>query len=268
MIPQLNRDIRVMLVVVHRIILSGLQRLIEDEKPHLSVVATASSGSTAVDIAATTKPDVVVLDVDLLDGTEDELVPSLSQGNDARVLILADDKARKIYEAAILRGACGVVSKSEPAETLIKAIKKVHEGQLWLDRSTTGRLFVELSKEKVKTVPDPVEQMMAALTVREQEVVRVLATDPGADNKKLASSLHIGEHTLRNHLSRIYDKLGVPNRMELYLFVQRQGMRDVGKRPLTLGQPAAVTDLARARGLPASVPQGAEARPHVTPGKA
>jgi DNA-binding NarL/FixJ family response regulator len=46
-------------------------------------------------------------------------------------------------------------------------------------------------------------------------------TEPGADNKKLASSLHIGEHTLRNHLSHIYDKLGVPNRIELYVFAQR-----------------------------------------------
>ena len=206
------------------------------------------------------------MDVDLLEGTEDQLVPQLSQANDARVLILADDKARKTYEAAILRGACGVVSKSEPAETLIKAIKKVHEGQLWLDRSTTGKLFVALSKQKVKTVPDPVEQKLASLTVREQEVVRVLATDPGSDNKKLASSLHIGEHTLRNHLSRIYDKLGVPNRMELYLFVQRQGMRDVGNRPLTLGKPVAVTDLVRARGLSTSVPPTTLGR--VIPGKA
>jgi len=60
------------------------------------------------------------------------------------------------------------------------------------------------------------------LTVREWEVVRVLAKDPGADNKTLATNLHMGEHTLRNHLSRIYDKLGVPNRVELYLFAQRQ----------------------------------------------
>ena len=120
---------------------------------------------------------------------------------------------------------------------------------------------MELSKQKIHTAPDPVEQKLAALTGREQEVVRILATDPGADNKKLASSLHIGEHTLRNHLSRIYDKLGVPNRMELYLFVQRQGMRDTGKRASSLGKPSALTDLARARGLPTSAPQ----RAHLTP---
>jgi DNA-binding NarL/FixJ family response regulator len=54
--------------------------------------------------------------------------------------------------------------------------------------------------------------------------VRSLVSRPGADNKTLASELHIGEHTLRNHLSRIYDKLGVPNRVELYIFAQRHGV--------------------------------------------
>jgi Response regulator containing a CheY-like receiver domain and an HTH DNA-binding domain len=54
--------------------------------------------------------------------------------------------------------------------------------------------------------------------------VRKLVTKPGADNKSLATSLHIGEHTLRNHLSRIYDKLDVPNRVELYVFATRNGL--------------------------------------------
>jgi DNA-binding CsgD family transcriptional regulator len=64
---------------------------------------------------------------------------------------------------------------------------------------------------------------LETLTEREYDVVRTLVTQPGADNKRLARNLHIGEHTLRNHLSRIYDKLGVPNRVELYLFAQRHG---------------------------------------------
>ena len=60
--------------------------------------------------------------------------------------------------------------------------------------------------------------------MREHDVVRTLLTTPGADNKTLATRLHIGEHTLRNHLSHIYDKLGVPNRLELYVFAQRHGL--------------------------------------------
>jgi DNA-binding NarL/FixJ family response regulator len=249
-----------MLVVVHRIMLSALERLIDDEKPHLSVVATATCRRAAVDIAASTKPDVVVLDVDLLDATSEALVPDLTTGNSARVLILGEDKARLAYEAAILRGACGVVDKSEPAQTLIKAIKKVHEGQLWLDRSTTGRLFVELSREKVHPVPDPDGQKLATLTAREHEVVRVLVANPVGDNRRLAASLHIGEHTLRNHLSRIYDKLGVTSRMELYLFAQRRGMKATSKPAPAAGKVSATSDLAKSRTLASSVPHGGAGR--------
>jgi len=225
MTREATRDIRVLLAVAHRIVLSGLQRLIDDEKPHLHVVATADCGEDAVRLASVAKPDVAVVDVNLLQAPDNQIVLSLAKRDGTRLLILGESSARKLHEAAILRGACGVVDKSEPPEKLIKAIKKVHEGELWLDRSTTGRLFVELSKKSAQA-PDPDEQKVAALTVREQEVVRVLAMDPGADNKTLATSLHMGEHTLRNHLSRIYDKLGVPNRVELYLFVQRREMSD------------------------------------------
>jgi two-component system nitrate/nitrite response regulator NarL len=212
--------IRVMLVDAHRMVLSGLQRLIDDEKPKLSVVATATECARAVELAATTKPDVVVVDVNLATEKDAGAVPGLINGKDTRVLVLSAARDGK-HELAILRGACGVVYKDDTPESLIKAIKKVHEGQLWLDRSTTGRLFVELSRQKTQAASDPARRRLASLTEREQDVVRSLVKQPGADNKALATSLHIGEHTLRNHLSHIYDKLGVPNRLELYVFAQR-----------------------------------------------
>jgi DNA-binding NarL/FixJ family response regulator len=211
--------IRVMLVDAHQIVLSGLSRLLDDEKPALLVVATATECSKAIELAAASKPDVIVVDVDLACEKEAGVVPPLINGRNSRVLVLSGKRDGK-HEAAILRGASGVVHKDDSPETLIKAIKKVHEGQLWLDRSTTGRLFVELSRQKTQAA-DPVKRKLASLTTREQDVVKTLITQPGADNKTLASSLHIGEHTLRNHLSRIYDKLGVPNRVELYVFAQR-----------------------------------------------
>jgi two-component system nitrate/nitrite response regulator NarL len=218
--------IRVMLVDAHRMVLSGLQRLIDDEKPDLGVVATATECVRAVELAATTKPDVVVVDVDLATEKDGGVVPGLINGQDTRVLVLSGARDRK-HELAILRGACGVLYKDDTPDSLIKAIKKVHEGQLWLDRSTTGKLFVELSRQKSKTASDPAKRKLASLTEREQDVVRSLVKQPGADNKTLATSLHIGAHTLRNHLSHIYDKLGVPNRLELYVFAQRY----VGQQP-------------------------------------
>ena len=209
--------IRVMLVDAHRIVLSGLQRLIDDEQPDLGVVATATAGAGAVEIAVAAKPDVVVVDVDLATEKDASLVPGLINGHNRRVLVLSGSRDSK-HELAILRGACGVVHKDDTPELLIKAIKKVHQGELWLDRNSTGRLFVELSRQKG---PSATETAIASLTEREHDVVRSLVKQPGADNKTLASTLHIGEHTLRNHLSRIYDKLGVPNRFELYIFAQR-----------------------------------------------
>jgi DNA-binding CsgD family transcriptional regulator len=67
------------------------------------------------------------------------------------------------------------------------------------------------------------KRKITSLTAREQDVLNTLVTTPGADNKTLATNLHINEHTLRNHLTRIYDKLGVPNRMGLYVVAQRHG---------------------------------------------
>jgi len=216
--------IRVMLVDAHRIVISGLKRLIDDEKPELAVVAMASESARALELAASAKPDVIVVDVDLAIAQDAALVPGLINGRNARVLVMSGSRDGK-HEAAILRGACGVVHKDESPELFIKAIRKVHDGQLWLDRSTTGRLFVELSRQKSQAASDPATRKLASLTDREHDVVRTLVTQPGADNKTLASSLHIGEHTLRNHLSRIYDKLGVPNRLELYVFAQRHVAR-------------------------------------------
>src|SRR4026209_1590613 len=203
-----NSRIRVMLVDAHRIVLSGLQRLIDDEKPDLGVVATATACAGAVEIAAAAKPDVVVVDVDLATEKDGGLVPGLIHGRHTRVLVLSGSRDGK-HELAILRGACGVVHKDDTPEQLIKAIRKVHEGQLWLDRSTTRGLFVDVSRQRSQAANDPANRRLASLTEREHDVVRSVAERPGADNKTLASTLHIGEHTLRNHLSRIYDKLGV-----------------------------------------------------------
>jgi DNA-binding NarL/FixJ family response regulator len=216
--------IRVMLVDRHRIVLWGLQQLIEAKKPGMEVVASAVDCASAIELAAKTLPDVVVLDADLLSADCPTDIPTLMNGRHARVLVFSGVQDSLVLETAILRGACGIVHKSESPEILLKAIAKVHEGQLWLDRATTGRIFVELSRQKSSASTDPVKRKLDSLTEREHDVVRTLVTQPGADNKKLAKNLHIGEHTLRNHLSRIYDKLGVPNRVELYVFAQKHGL--------------------------------------------
>jgi len=189
----------------------------------MEVVATATDRAHAIETAAKALPDVVVLDSEFVAGETPGIVPALVNGHGARVIVLSSGSCNKLHDAAILHGACGIVHKQEPPETLLKAIAKVFEGQLWLDRASMGRIFVDLSRQRVAAV-DPEKKKLASLTGREQDVVRRLVSHPGADNKKLAEGLHIGEHTLRNHLSRIYDKLGIPNRLELYVFANRHGL--------------------------------------------
>jgi two-component system, NarL family, nitrate/nitrite response regulator NarL len=215
--------IRVMLVDRHQIVLWGLQRLLEEQAAAMELVATATNCARAIEIAGKSRLDVIVLDSELLAEEGPGIVPTLANAHGARVIVLSSAADEKLHDAAILQGAHGIVHKEEPPQILLKAIAKVFEGELWLDRARTGRIFVELSRQKTASV-DPEKKKLASLTEREQDVVRRLASHPGADNRKLAEGLHIGEHTLRNHLSRIYDKLGVPNRLELYVFAHRHGL--------------------------------------------
>jgi two-component system, NarL family, nitrate/nitrite response regulator NarL len=223
MVPTPASAIRVMLVDDHHTVLWGLHKLIDGEKPRMEVVAKATSGTTALDLARRVNPDVIVLDLDLGGTSSADLIPALVEISAAKVLILTGTRDEKMHEAAIFQGASGLVLKQEPAEVLLKAIDKIHQGELWLDRATTGRIFVELSRRKGDPAHEP-QRLLDTLTARERSIVLQLASDPGAGNKKLAKRLHIAEPTLRNHFSRIYDKLGVPNRLELYLYAQRHGL--------------------------------------------
>ena len=222
--PQQAGPIRVMLVDNHQIVLWGLEKLIDGERPRMQVVAKATNGLDAIQLARQTMPDVVVLDLELTGENGSEVIPALVDELRIRVLILTGMRDPKLRETAILLGACGIVDKQEPVETILKAIDKVHRGELWLDRSTTGRIFVELARPKAASAADPDQQKIASLTARERAIVGELLRNSGTDSRRLAEKLGMGEHTLRNHLSRIYDKLGVSNRLELYLFGQKHGL--------------------------------------------
>jgi len=224
-------NIRVILVDRFRIVLWALKKLIDEAERGMEVVAMASDCTSAVELADKSEADVVILDADLMGQSYPAEIHSLPSGRSPRVLIYTGARDSSLYQHAILRGACGVVHKEDEPEVLLKAIAKVHEGQLWLDRSTTGRIFVELSRQKADPAALLIQRKLDSLTEREHDVVRTLVNVPGADNKKLADRLHIGEHTLRNHLSRIYDKLGVPNRLELYVFANRHGLTGPGPAP-------------------------------------
>lgn len=219
-----NSPIRVFLIDDHRSILWGLEKLVESEQPKMKVVGSASSYTEALAIIDEAAPDVILLDMDL--GKENGLdaIPLLIAQTDAKVLVLTGLRDEAVHDKAVLTGAHGVVEKEASAETIITAIERVHEGQLWLDRAAAGRVFVEFSRRRKEHAADPEQLKIQSLTEREREIVAVTAANVGANAKTIADMLHISEHTLRNHLTAIYDKLDVANRLELFAYSQKHGL--------------------------------------------
>lgn len=218
--------IRVFIIDDHRSILWGLQRLIESGKPTMNVVGCVGSCAEALKTIKETAPDVILLDIDL--GKEngiDEIPRLLAETNShAKILMLTGVRDKSAHDKAVLAGARGVVEKEASAETILSAISKVHEGQIWLDREATARIFVEFSRESSAHGADPEQAKIASLTHRERAIVAVTANNAGSTAKTIAQALFISEHTLRNHLTSIYSKLEVSNRLELFAYAHKHGL--------------------------------------------
>ena len=102
---------------------------------------------------------------------------------------------------------------------MIKAIKKVHHGEVWLDRLTMGSVLQEMTEEKQA---DPDQEKIASLTEREREVVSLVGE--GLKNKQIAAKLFISETTVTHHLSSVFSKLAVSDRLELIIYAFRHGL--------------------------------------------
>lgn len=192
-------------------------KLIESDRPNLEVIGTASDIAEAFAILEREQPDVILLDIDLRGVNSLDSMPLLRHTTSAMVLILTGARDAETHERAVLAGARGVVQKEAPAEMILKAIKKVYEGEIWLDRLTTGRIFSKLLDHS-NTEASPEATKIASLTPREREIINVMTKQGRSTNKQIAVHLNMSEHTLRNHLSSIYSKLEVENRLELVMY--------------------------------------------------
>lgn len=212
--------IRVMAVDRHRITLWGLQQLIDNHGSRMIMVATATEMESALELADEVKPDVILLDLDLGNRDASECIPDLIASRHTRVIVLAGACSPQIFNRAVLRGAHGFLRKENPVDVILRAIEKVHGGGRWLNEPA-GQFAPddaensELERESAR---------IAALTLRERQVVACIGADPGQDNRAMASSLHMSEQTLRNHLSRIYSKLEVCNRFQLYVLAGKHSL--------------------------------------------
>jgi two-component system, NarL family, nitrate/nitrite response regulator NarL len=215
-----EKTIRVFIIDDHHTIVWGLERLIESEGTRMTVVGMATTSGAALPLIAESRPDVIVLDLDLGKESGLDAIPELARTG-AKVLVLTGVRDAHAHEAAIRAGALGVIGKETMPAELLQAIERVHRGELSVDRSTTARLLESIVRTPAPARTSPEEERIASLTTRERDIVTSLMRRPQTPLKEIAESLGISERTLRNHLTSIYEKLELSGRLELYVFSSR-----------------------------------------------
>ncbi len=207
--------IRILMVDDQLVVREGLRMLIENH-PGIKVVAMASNRSEALEIIAREPCDLIILDLELGGYSALSFISQLREtAKSARVLVLTGSRDPDTHQKAAQLGAMGVVLKEDAADRLLKAIEKVYLGEAWLDRLTLGNLLWQMSNQDKDSV-DPRAKKISTLTDRERQVIALIAE--GLKNRQIAERLFISPTTVTHHLSSIYSKLGVSDRLELVIY--------------------------------------------------
>lgn len=214
---QQNQIIQIQVIDPQQISLWGICQLI-DSDARFSVCSHSTAGADALQCAQLNKPDLIVIEPEFDDEDAISLIDNLIQKTRAKVVLLTSNRNPRLQDHAILKGARGVVLKTESPDTLLKALEKVAQGELWLNRNTTSRLLLKATESNLTEELSDEQIRLEQLTPKEEKVTRAIQLYPKKTLKEVSQTLHISEHTLRNHLASIYDKLSVRNRLELYVF--------------------------------------------------
>lgn len=201
----------------------GLERLVQSGSPPCELVGGAAQFAGSEPLLERQRADVVI---EATGRASKEELAAFCARCLGKVILVTDSSDEEWLDSTVIAGARGVVRTQEAPEALLKAIEKVNSGELWVDRAATGRIFMELARRKAADANDPVRSRIASLTWRERQTIAALASDASAPGKVIAERLCISEHTLRNHLTSIYAKLDVCNRLDLYAYAMRHGLHE------------------------------------------
>src|SRR5215210_4389101 len=214
--------IRIVLIDDHQIIRDGLREFIES-RPGMVVVGDAGERAGALEVVAREQPDVVVLDLDLGGVSGLDLLPDLLRAAaGANVIILTGLRDTEKRDRAMELGAKGVVLKENGVTELLNAIEKVHRtGDYWFEPGAAHRLME--GKRGGARQTDPEAAKIAGLTPTERALITHLGK--GLDNRQIAEQMHVAESTVRNNLTRIYDKLDIKGgRLALLVYAYQHGL--------------------------------------------
>ncbi len=210
--PKTKQAIRILVADDHAIFRDGLRKLLEvtDE---VEIVGEASNGVECTKMLQKLKPDILLLDLRM---PEKDGLGVLEEVNfdtlPTRVIVLTAAEDDRDVVRAMRLGARGVVLKQSASDLLLKSIRKVNDGEIWLD----NRMTAEVIDAFKKSSESGQRREKPLLSDREKEIVQLVAQ--GFRNREIGEKLFISEQTVKNHLHNIFDKLGVSDRLELALY--------------------------------------------------
>lgn len=215
--------IRVMIADDHPIIRDALRKLLSLEDD-IDVVGEAADGRELLEQVDVLLPDVILLDLRMpnLDGLG--ALQTMQQTKcKAKVIILTASEDKNEYVQAMKLGCSGIVLKQTSADLIVKSIRKVNSGEIWLDSNTTAAVMRQFAVPGEAGMSSSTKvRERSPLSPREREIVALVAQ--GYRNKEMAEKLFISEQTVKNHLHNIFDKLGVSDRLELALYAIHKGL--------------------------------------------
>jgi len=208
--------IGVLIVDDQALVRVGFKMILQIE-PDLHVVGEAADGDQAVAQVAALRPDVVLMDVRMpgVDGIAATRRITADPSCRARVVMLTTFDLDEYVYAALQAGASGFLLKDVQPELLVAGIRAVHAGESLLAPTVTRRL-IESFLERPRVLEAAEQQRLAALTSREQEVLRLLAR--GLTNAEIARDLYVSETTVKTHVGRVLMKLGLRDRVQAVIY--------------------------------------------------
>jgi DNA-binding NarL/FixJ family response regulator len=210
-----SRTISVLIADDHTLFREALRKLLDNE-PDLMVAGEASDGREAVRLATQLHPHVVLLDLRMPGGPG---LPALREISRllpmTRTLVLTADAGDSEVVEALQLGARGVVLKHSPPDMVFKSIRSVAAGEYWVGRERVADLIEMMRKRQAQS---EVAQRGPSLGLTPRELQMVSAVVAGCSNGDIAEKFSISPKTVKHHLTNIFDKLGVSNRLELALF--------------------------------------------------
>ena len=211
-----------MIVEDHRLCRESL-RLDLGQETFIEIVAEGVNGLQAIEMINELKPDIVLVGITLPESDGLQIISAIKERSPAsKSIIITGGMDEGVIIEAIKAGAKGYLSRNSSISDLFKAIKAVHNGELWIERQLIAKYFNgDITADSC--LPGSPGKIEEVLTSREQEILRILMT--GATNKEIARQLYICEKTVKSHLNSIFKKLNVHRRLEAILCAIKQGFR-------------------------------------------